>query len=103
MKKCILPALVLLSACTNKALLELCQTSGGYVESTRQMCVKKKCFTIKEQCNETIQPKPQIKQVAKNDAAAHGREPAAIRKTCEKVQCECVEYQYEKYNRCSEI
>jgi hypothetical protein len=103
MKKYILPALVLLSACTNEALVELCQTSGGYVESTRQMCMKKKCFTIKEPCNETTQPKPQAKQGAKNGAAVHEREPIKIHKTCEKVQCECIEYQSEKYNRCSEI
>jgi hypothetical protein len=103
MKKYILLSLVLLSACSNKALLELCKTSGGNVEATRQVCLKKDCFKVKEPCNETIQPKPQVKQVTKNDIIVHEKEPITIHKTCEKVQCECVEYQYEKYNRCSEI
>ncbi|MDR3126087.1 MAG: hypothetical protein LBT92_00455 [Rickettsiales bacterium] len=103
MTKYILPALALLSACTNKALLELCQTSGGYVESTRQMCMKKTCFTTKEPCNETIQQKPQATRVTKNDIIVRDRDPITIHRTCEKVRCECLEYKYEKYNRCSEI
>ncbi|MDR1071322.1 MAG: hypothetical protein LBL21_01620 [Rickettsiales bacterium] len=103
MKKYILPALVLLSACTNKELVELCRANDGYVESSRQMCMKKNCFTIKEPCDEVVQPKPQVRQVTKNDIVVRERDPITIHKTCEKVQCECIEYQYEKYNRCSEI
>jgi hypothetical protein len=67
------------------------------------MCMKKTCFTIKEQCNETIHQKPAVKQVTKKDIVVHDREPITIHKTCERVKCECLEYQYEKYNRCSEI
>jgi hypothetical protein len=105
MKKYLLPAaLALLSACTNKALLELCQANNGYVEATRPQCLKKTCATITESCNETIQPKPQVKQVSKNDVVVHNRKPTLIiLKTCERVRCDCIEYQYEKYNRCSEV
>jgi hypothetical protein len=103
MKKYFLLALIPLAACANKALLELCQSSGGYVESSRQMCMKKTCFKIKEPCNETVHPNPQVRQVTKNDIIVHDRDPITIHKTCEKVQCECIEYQYEKYNRCSDV